>query len=145
MNRQIWLFVLLTGSMAWAGCGKGSDLPLVPVTGELTFDGNPPPAGGSINFMLVKGSGISGLPDRPGRANFGTDGKFEVSSFKKGDGLLPGKYTANVICFVGTPSEADPSSYERLSRVPRDYHPELVVEEDGGPRHVKYDVPPKKD
>jgi hypothetical protein len=143
INRRIWLFALLT-LFALDGCG-GSDLPLVPVSGELTFDGEPPPAPGSINFIMVTGSGMSGLPDRPGSATFGVDGKFEVSSFKKGDGLLPGKYTAKIVCFVGTPSEADPSSYERLSRVPQDYHPELVVEQGSAPMHVKFDVPPKKD
>lgn len=126
-----------------AGCG-GSEMPMVPVSGTLTFNGGPPPARGAINFMLVDGTGKSGLPNRPGGATFGTDGKFVVSSYKQGDGLMPGTYTATVVCFVGSPSEADPSSYARLSRVPEDYHPELIVQEGAEPIVVTLDVPEKK-
>jgi hypothetical protein len=138
------ILVLLTIWTASIGCGSGSELPFVPVSGELTFNGLPPPASGSINFVMVRGSGLSGLPDRPGSAVFGTDGKFEVSSYKKGDGLLPGTYQAKIVCFVGNPSEANPSSFVDLDRVPQDFRPELVVEKGSGPMEVKFDVPPKK-
>lgn len=94
--------------------------------------------------MMVSGTGLSGLPDRPGSATFGTNGKFVVSSYKSGDGLLPGKYTAKITCWVGTPNERIPSSYIDLDRVPQDYRPELVVEKGSGPMEIDYDVPPKK-
>jgi len=144
MNGRIGLFIVLLGVAVAVGCGSGSDLPLVPTSGTLTFDGGPPPASGSINFVMVTGTGLDGLPDRPGSSTFGTDGKFVVSSFKKGDGLLPGKYTAKINCFVGTPNESDPSSYAELDRVPQDFQPELTVEEGSRPIEVEFDVPPKK-
>jgi hypothetical protein len=144
MARRITLVVWIVSLAPQVGCGGGADLPLVPVSGTLTFDNGPPPAIGSINFMLISGTGLGGLPDRPGSAVFDRDGTFVVSSFREGDGLLPGKYTAKIICFVGTPSEAEPASYARLDRVPPDYRPELLVEPGSGPIEVTFDVPPKR-
>ena len=45
-----------------------------------------------------------GFPRRPGTADFNEDGEFEASSFKTGDGLLPGKYVVNVECWEVPPS-----------------------------------------
>lgn len=129
--------------VALAGCSK-SELPLVPVQGKVTFNGGPPPAPGTINFMLVSGKGLSGLPNRPGSSTFDANGRFEVSSYKEGDGLLPGTYTAKISCYVDTPSEAIPNSFIDFDLVPQDFRPELVVKEGSEPIEVTFDAPPKK-
>lgn len=124
-----------------AGCGSGRDLPLVPVTGIVTFSGGPPPKEGRVIFSQLPGTERKGLPNRPGRASFGTDGKFVAMTFEPGDGLLPGKYSVRVECVDGVPGPATP--WDTISFVPSSYQPpELVVEEGKGTIEVSYDVPP---
>lgn len=125
-----------------AGCGGGNDLPIVPVSGTITFAGGPCPAEGTISFTPV--SIEEGLPRRPGTAKFQTDGAFEVTSFEPGDGLIPGTYQAIINCWKAQPSSDNPSSYETNNHVPRDYRPEVVVAKDADSAEVKLDVPPKK-
>ncbi|MCA9236798.1 MAG: hypothetical protein KDA44_15085 [Planctomycetales bacterium] len=93
-------------------------------------------------FRLVKGTGAEGLPYRPGTAAFGTDGEFTATSFKDGDGLLPGTYQVRVICLSAPPAGVPLDS---VSLVPLDWAPEdLVVKGDEGEISVEYDIPPKK-
>jgi hypothetical protein len=135
------LFVVACGVLA--GCGSNSDLPLVPVSGRITFGGGPCPKPGTVVFVQAPGSGVAGLPGRPGRAPFGTDGKFTVTSFQEGDGLLPGRYRVNIECVNGVPGPDTP--WDKISFVPSDYRPdELVVKEGQDAMEVNYDVPPKK-
>ena len=143
MTRHTWSGLLLAACTGIAGCG-GSGLPLVPVSGQVTFGGGPPPAPGQINFVMHPGTGIGGLPNRPGSASFDRDGKFEVSSYRQGDGLLPGTYTAQVICWLGPTSEANPQSFIDMNAVPQDFAPELVVEPGSKAIVKSFDVPPKK-
>jgi hypothetical protein len=124
-----------------AGCGSGSDFPLVPVNGLVTFSGGPPPKEGRVIFSQLPGTGIEGLPNRPGRASFGADGKFVAMTFEQGDGLLPGKYDVRVECVDGVPSATTP--WDTISFVPSSYQPpELIVAQGKGPIEVSYDVPP---
>lgn len=140
--RTAWLLLggLAVGTLA--GCG-GNDLPLVPVSGTVTFDGGPCPAVGNVNFTPIEVA--PGLPKRPGSGRFREDGKFVVTSFKEGDGLLPGRYRVAITCFSGLPDRSSPDPFGAVSYVPDDYRPvELVVEEGDDPITVNYDVPPKK-
>ena len=131
------------GGLSGCGSGSGSDLPLVPVSGRVTFEGGPPPAGGKVTFVQVSGSGLAGMPNRPAQAGFGTDGYFAATSFEKGDGLLPGRYIATVICMDGEPTDTRP--FEKITYVPLDYKAEeLVVEEGQNAIEVNYNVPLKK-
>lgn len=123
-----------------AGCG-GSDLPLVPVAGTVTFAGGPCPKPGTIDFEPV--AAAEGLPRRPGWAKFAEDGAFEVTSFQNGDGLLPGTYNIKVSCWNGQPSGDDPRSFERLNLVPSAFHQEIVVKHDADPMELTIDVPKK--
>lgn len=126
------------------GCGGGG-LATVPVSGAITFDGGPPPEVGTISFTPLDVA--EGLPRRPAVARFDAEGKFEVTSFQPGDGLLPGTYLAEVKCERGGGGElvdmrnpkADPSY------VAKSYKPEqFVVEMDGDPIEAHFDVPLKK-
>ena len=124
------------------GCGRDG-LPLVPVSGRVTFNGGPCPKNGTILFVQVPGTGIAGLPNRPARAAFGTDGKYEATSFTPGDGILPGRYQVAVSCMDGEPGPDRPR--EQISFVPSDYRAdELVVEEGQSAVGVNLDVPLKE-
>jgi hypothetical protein len=141
LRRQI-VVALLGAACGLAGCG-GSDLPLVPVSGTVTFGGNSPPIKGSMVFNQVPGSGIEGLPRRPGRGRFSTDGRFAATTFRDGDGLLPGRYRIVIICVDGEPGPGRP--FDQISFVPAGWEPEeLVVEPDSGRITANFDVPPKK-
>ena len=142
MKRWVSLVVLATGCGMLAGCGGGSDLPLVPVEGVVTFNGGAPPKEGRVYFSQLGGTGIKGLPVRPGRATFGTDGRFVATTFQPGDGLLPGKYSVRVECVDGDPTNPQ-TPWDTISFVPSSYQPpELVVETDKGSVEISYDVPP---
>jgi hypothetical protein len=124
------------------GCND-SGLPLVPVYGKVTFAGGPPPKPGSITFSPV--SVDEGLPSRPGTAGFGTSGEFQVTSFQKNDGLVPGVYEAKIDCWMKDPYASDPTTFERFNHVPKDYKPpHITVSADADEVEVNFDVPPKK-
>jgi hypothetical protein len=128
--------------LACMGCGAEGES-TIPVYGRITFDGGPCPAEGTIAFSPI--SVEEGVPRRPGTAEFKQDGKFQATSFRPGDGLLPGTYRALISCWTGEPSNKDPSSYERLNCVPRDYIPEeIVVDRSAEEIEITIDVPPKK-
>ena len=117
------------------GCGGVERPTTVPVQGQVTFAGGPCPAPGTVFFGPLEVP--EGLPRRPGRGRFDTDGAFTVQSFTPGDGLVPGRYRTRLVCWKVPPS---PSS-AGVSYLPPGYQaPELVVEPNG-PVEVRYDVP----
>ena len=142
-RRAKMLLIAVCGLIS--GCDKDHGLPLVAVRGQVIFEGGSPPTDGNLTFVQVGDSGQLGVPNRPGRATFGTDGKFQATTFEQGDGLLPGRYQVTITCVS---AEAQPGQpFDDVSFVPADYRPDqLVVEQDSGPIEVSYDVPlnPKK-
>lgn len=94
-----------------AGCGQ-SGPEVVPVEGTITFGGGPWPKPGVVNFVVETPS--PGLPNRPAMGLFDTDGKLTVTTYKKGDGLIPGTYKIGVECWEIRPemmSPTPPKSY----------------------------------
>jgi hypothetical protein len=141
MARRNIAAVICFVSCCLTGCGGG--LPVVPVSGKVSFNNGPCPAAGSVAFSPVRGSGIDGVPEHVGNATFAPDGRFVVSSFTKGDGLLPGKYAVKISCVTGAPAYGQ--SYDDVDAVPQDFKPpELVVEKGSSAIDVNYDVPAKK-
>jgi hypothetical protein len=119
-----------------AGCGT-DNTPTVVVEGTITFAGQPPPAAGKITFAPLEMAG--GAKSRPGTGEFDTDGKFTVTTFEKGDGLIPGRYRANINCW-----REKPTLETRLSAnyVPATFHPEIVIDAGADePFPVTIDVP----
>jgi hypothetical protein len=140
MMRTAPCVLLSIASLVVSGCGE-QGFPMTKVSGKISFNGGPPPETGTIAFSLVPGTGVEGLPYRPGSSPFGTDGKFVVRSFAEGDGLLPGTYKVRISCLSESPSTAP---LELLSYVPLNWKPEeLVIAGDEGSVSVEYDVPPK--
>ena len=136
------LFVVIPVVGLVAGCG-GSELPLVPVIGKVTFDGGNCPSPGTIEFVPLDMT--EGHINRPATAQFDVDGRFRATSFKPGDGLMPGRYTVKVTCTSGVPDMRRKDPWGDVSLVDPDYEPETLVVE-AGSREIKLelDVPRKK-
>lgn len=83
-----------------AGCGGG--VTTVPVSGRVTLDGGDWPRRGILYFACKEPA--EGYPRRTGIADFEPDGRFTVTSFNKGDGLVPGEYVVNIECWEVPPS-----------------------------------------
>ena len=123
-----------------AGCGSG--LPqTVEGAGLVTFDGQPPPAAGSILFLPVEPA--EGFPLRPGSGAFSTDGKFQAQTFEPGDGLMPGKYLVSIECWDVPPNmQGNPGK----SHVPKKYQSpqesglKIDITPDMDRQEVKFDV-----
>ena len=136
-----WLGVLAAAAVfpLIAGCGK-SGPPMVRVEGRVTFHGAAPLKPGKITFAPIESA--EGLPKHHGTADFDTNGDFVVTTFNKGDGLIPGKYRVDIKCWKKNPT---PATMISDNYVPRSYRPpELVIDQAGtGPVRADYDVPSK--
>src|SRR5690348_3494968 len=112
MLRRIPLWLLVAWLACWlAGCG-GRDVELVEVSGRVTLDGQPLPAGGTIYFAPYEASGAN--PLRPSQATFASDGHYEAHAFDDASGLLPGKYRVGVHCWEVPPSESGPAAKSHI-------------------------------
>jgi hypothetical protein len=135
---RLCMLSTLTCALLLAGCDGSPSLPLVPVRGKITFNGGAPPASGTIAFVPI--TTAEGLPTRPGRAAFSTDGMFQATSFSPGDGLLPGRYGITVSC--GKEPPRDDVDLQQYSFVKRGFTaPEVVVESSTNEVVVNFDVP----
>jgi hypothetical protein len=89
----IWLLVaLLSGTV---GCGSGGPYDYVPVSGTVTYaDGTKIPlASMRLLFLPLDAPEVAGAHPRRAMANVTADGVFDcVTSYKYGDGLIPGKH-----------------------------------------------------
>lgn len=111
--RPGFVVAVLAGIIA-AGCG-----PTRPSTVRVTGRVLPPtgswPASGLLVFL--PDAAEPGVATRPGRAVFGTDGRFTAGAFAADDGLVPGRYRVIVQC--GEPLGDDDAP--TVSHVPTRY------------------------
>lgn len=132
-----WFVPLVVCGLLSTGCGS-EQLPTIPVSGKVTFDGGPPPAAGSVQFLPLQPA--QGMPRRPGTGSFDLSGEFVAASFNDRDGLVPGTYRVVVQCWRQPPgSEGEPG----VSYI-ADGHtlPDLTLRaDDGVPPELQYDVP----
>jgi hypothetical protein len=139
---RITACVRLAAIITCVGCSNDK-LVTIPVSGHVTFGGGACPAEGTIVFSPVAVE--KSLTRRPGTARFQQDGAFTVTSFREGDGLLPGRYRPIISCWEGEPRNDDPSSFERLNYVPANFKPdEIVVARSDAKVEVNVDVPKKR-
>lgn len=132
------LAVVLTGVAAAAivlggACNRGTNKPKTyPVTGTVTLNGQPV-AGATVNFTPKEPAapGQSG----PQAASAVTDeqGKYQIGTFAKGDGALPGEYLVSVTKYEGGGPTGDSGSEE-------EYRPPVPGEEPPVPKNV---LPPQ--
>jgi hypothetical protein len=130
---------LLVGAVL--GCSR-DPLQKVNVHGKVTFDGQACPGSGRLTFAPIEVA--AGMPNRMGSGKFDTDGEYAASSFRPGDGLVPGRYNVGVACFDSSMLSGAPGDdeFRRASYVREDFKPpELVVESGSGPIEFNIDVP----
>jgi hypothetical protein len=82
LMRRAPLLLVVVLCFAPVGCGSG----MVQVKGQVTVNGKPLPLG-RVSFQPVDLK-----QGRPAMANVDVDGRFTASTFKVGDGLVPGEY-----------------------------------------------------
>ncbi len=103
--------VALLALLVLVGCGhRGPEI--VPVQGTITFGGGSWPKPGRL-YLTVESS-VQGLPSRPATATFDAAGNLTVTTFRPGDGLIPGKYRIAVECWEKPPemgSSTPPKSF----------------------------------
>lgn len=99
-QRGLFSSLLLVCSalmLAENGCRRGLDM--VPVSGKVTYNGQPLKFG-SVTFQPQKG--------QPARGEIQSDGTFTLSTFKSGDGAVVGPHKVRVACYESqrTPAKA---------------------------------------
>ena len=103
------LLVILAGCCLTSGCG-GDEATVYPVSGEVTFpDGSKLKYGGSIVFIRTNSE-----ERNRASASFGPDGRFELSTYERGDGAVEGEYNVAVVPKVPEEGEARLTEEEYL-------------------------------
>ena len=105
VQRVPWALAVLAGAMLTAGCG-GPDRPAtVPVTGKVTYRGQPV-LKAMVVFVPESGRPATGMTDESGR--------FRLSTFEAGDGARPGPHTVTIHPYAGDDVQEMPTPGEPL-------------------------------
>jgi len=123
-----------------AGCSDNG-LEMVRVGGQVTFEGRELPKYCKVYFHPIEVP--AGLPKRPAASRLGEDGRLSVTSWKKGDGLVPGTYEVKIQYYDPKPG-ADLTSDDGW--VGKSHQVENLVIKPGTKRpiEVRYTVPEPK-
>ena len=134
--RLLTLVVVLF--LSSLGCGSGSPFDYVRVSGKATYDdGSPIPGGCRLMFTSQDVAPVGNAYPRTGMANVDAKGEFDcVTSYKYGDGLVPGKHKV----VVQAANERDgkpvvPKEYANLETTP------LVIDTADSPLEIKVPKP----
>jgi hypothetical protein len=116
----------LVAVSAWAllaGCGGGDgEVPAVPAAGTVTYQGKPVEKG-TVYFLPEKGHPATGAIE---------GGKFTLTTYKEGDGAIPGKHGVGVAVTEAVPTK-DGDTAEKYV-VPQKYA-------DPGSSKISVDIP----
>jgi len=105
--------------LVFAGCGER--LPeTVPVSGRVTWQGKPLTSG---RVVFHPQAIAEGLPRRPATGDLDAAGRFELTTFRNGDGAVPGSYRVCIFSYLSdqTGAEDDVSIPETVWRIPERY------------------------
>ena len=100
------------------GCGES--LPeTTPVTGTVTFAGKPLTSGDvTLHPQVI----AEGLPRRPARGSLDAAGTFQLSTFRSGDGAVPGTYHVTIHSYANRTDKFDDSgTFTPQWGIPRRY------------------------
>ena len=130
------LAIIAVGFAAIAGCiDRGPET--IPVYGKVSFAGREAPKFCRLFFQSVKSETVN----RPSSATVQPDGAYEVKSFRRSKGLLPGTYKIQVSYYDLKPG-ADPNVETNYVESVHEAG-ELVVDADADEVEHNIEVPPK--
>ena len=103
MRARSRVLLGLLGGFLLVGCG--SNLPsTAPVTGTLHWEDGKPVEGASVRFVPA----IQGNREASGSTN--KDGEFNLSTFKHGDGAIPGDYSVVITKITSVTPPVSPTT-----------------------------------
>ncbi len=117
--KTVACVLLLAVLLVFAGCGER--LPeTVPVSGRVTWQGEPL---GEGRIVFHPQAVAKGLRERPAIGELDEQGRFALSTFRTGDGAVPGDYRVCVFSYVSDQASAedDVSIPETVWRIPQRY------------------------
>jgi len=98
------------------GCGGGAgQLAVAPTSGKVTLNGEPV-IGGSITLSPV--GGAKGNAGKPASATIGSDGTFQLGTYRAGDGAVIGKHR---VSFSPPPGETKTNPDGHTAQLPGKY------------------------
>ena len=119
-----WGCALLLLFVGATGCGDSRPR-RVPVSGRVTFEGVPvganPVAMWPARISFLPTTTGEGSPLRPASSNLETSGgRYQLSSFGPGDGVLPGEYHVVIVSMLSGPTMGNPTAPE-VWEIPKRY------------------------
>jgi hypothetical protein len=121
------------------GCRSGSPYDYVKVRGKVVYeDGTPIPVKGlRLRFSALDAPSVDNAVPRPAFARINDNGEFDsVTSYKPGDGLIPGKHKVAIETGGGMGGNVPvPANFQSISTTP------LVIDTDDSPLEVKVPKP----
>jgi hypothetical protein len=131
------LLILLFGVVA--GCGSDSPFDYEKVSGKVTYDdGSSIPAGGmQLRFQALDAPKLENAFPRPAVANVNGEGVFDcVTSYKYGDGLIPGRHKVAIALAPGPGGKLlVPKEYSSVATTP------LEIDTANSPLEIKVPKP----
>lgn len=105
------------GLSCLAGCGGSGDPPTVPISGTVTYKGEPIKAG------QVRFTPVDPKTTRPAEGKIQPDGSFTIETFKPGDGAMAGEYSISLIPLADDPTmlAKDVSAAQKKGPFPEKY------------------------
>jgi hypothetical protein len=145
--KSVWLAPLLFSLSCVVGCGDSRET--FPVRGQVVYsNGSSLPTSGQVVFESVEID-----PPLEARGFFGTDGNFELTRFKGGNGVVAGDYRVAVMCNVpddrGQLSQQEferaRNSVDRRFKSPRTSPIRMKVSSETAPHEFRIEVfPPRR-
>jgi hypothetical protein len=124
------------------GCGSGGPFRYVKVKGKVVYeDGSAIPIKGlRIRFAALDAPKVENAVPRPAFARVDDNGEFDsVTSYKPGDGLIPGKHKAAFEVGGGPGVKLPiPTEYQSISTTP------LIIDTADSPLEIKVPKPKGK-
>ncbi|QDV49864.1 DUF4198 domain-containing protein [Gimesia fumaroli] len=132
-TRCISRLLLLVGMFWLIGCGGNSEIPVVPVSGQITLDGQPL-ADVSISFV-PQAESVSSPDVGPGSmAKTDSEGRFTLITVDGRDGAVVASHIIRIVPAIddsSTPDDPGPRRELRLPKSAQDGSIRFQVPEDG--------------
>ena len=113
--KQVLAAIWITALVAEFGCERMPET--IPVRGRVTYHGQPLATG---DVKLIPVEIPEGRPKRPATGSLNVHGEFELSTFRPGDGVVPGEYAVAVVSIRRYANLLDPNDKPEYA-VPRRY------------------------